>query len=92
MDSGFHAMDSRYLTLDPADSLSVELGFRILVVIAIRIPRTVFRIPKPRISDSTRKFPGFRIPLAKISRIPSHVPKELLQLSIVKFSSWFDLN
>ena len=42
----------------PADSLSVELGFRILVVSAIRIPRTVFWIPKPRIPNSTRNIFG----------------------------------
>ena len=42
----------------PADSLSVELGFRILVVSAIRIPRTVFWIPNPRIPDSKRKISG----------------------------------
>ena len=36
-----------------------------------RIPRAVFWIPKPRIPDSTSKnFPGFRIPQAKISGIP----------------------
>ena len=48
-----------------------DSGFQSLV--GFRIPRAVFRIPKPRILDSISKFsnfPGFGIPQANISRIP----------------------
>ena len=52
LDSGFHTevSDSRYWI---ADSLSVELRFRIPIVSGIRTPKAVFQIPKPRIPDST---------------------------------------
>ena len=52
---GFHAMDSGSMYWSP-DSLSVELGFRILSLAG-------FRIPKPRIPGlHEQKFPGSRIP------------------------------
>ena len=63
MDSGFHLLDSR--------SFSVELGFRILIVSGILDSYTC--IPDSKTQDSgfhKQKFPTFRIPNAKISRIP----------------------
>ena len=52
---GFLAMDSGSIYWSP-DSLSVELGFRILSLAG-------FRIPKPRIPGfHVQKFPGSRIP------------------------------
>ena len=54
LDSGFHAVDSGFYLLD-SRSFSVELGFRIRIVSGFRIPTPVFRIPKPRIPDSTSK-------------------------------------
>ena len=56
---GFHAMDSGSMYWSP-DSLSVELGFRILSLAG-------FRIPKPRIPGlHEQKFPGSRIPLVRM--------------------------
>ena len=63
MDSGFHLLDSR--------SFSVELGFRIRIVSGILDSYTC--IPDSKAQDSgfhKQKFPTFRIPNAKISRIP----------------------
>ena len=73
LDSTPRISDSRYWI---ADSLSVELRFRIPIVSGIRTPKAVFQMTKPRIPDSTREvscisdstsrnFPesGIRIPL-----------------------------
>ena len=63
MDSGFHLLDSR--------SFSVELGFRIRIVSGI--PDSYTCIPDSKAQDSgfhKQKSPRFRIPNAKISRIP----------------------
>ena len=44
-------------------TLSLEFGFRISIVIGIRIPWAVFQIPKAKIPDSTSKrFPYSGIP------------------------------
>ena len=52
-------------------SLLEELGVGIPTFLRFRIPWAEIPIPKPRISDSTRKiFPRFRIPPAKIFRSP----------------------
>ena len=62
LDSGFQAVDSGFQVLD-SRSFSVELGFR--------IPTPVSRIRRSRIPDSSSKnFPWFRIPSAKICRTP----------------------
>ena len=63
MDSGFQLLDSR--------SFSVELGFRIQIVSGI--PGSYTCIPDSKAQDSgfhKQKFSRFRIPDAKISRIP----------------------
>ena len=70
LDSGFHAMDSGFHLLD-SRSFSVELGFRIRIVSGI--PDSYTCIPDSKAQDSgfhKHKFPRFRIPNAKISRIP----------------------
>ena len=65
MDSGFHLLDSRSF------KWKLDSGFELLV--GFRIPTPVFRIPRPRIPDSTSEnfqdsgfqmqtFPGFRNP------------------------------
>ena len=54
LDSEFLALDSRFQMLD-SDSLLVEIGFRIPIVTGFQIPAAEFRIPKPRILDSTSK-------------------------------------
>ena len=66
--SGFHAMDSGFHVLDSGSFVTgtwiPDSGFQSLV--RLRIPWAVFRIPKPRIPDSTSKnFPdsGTRVPL-----------------------------
>ena len=64
MDSGFQVLDSSFC------HWNLDSGFQFLV--GFRIPWPVFRIPKPRIPDSTNKFLsdyGFRIPQAKVSQI-----------------------
>ena len=58
---GFWIPDSRYWE---TDSLSVERGFRILIVSGIPDSWVVFRIPKPRIQDSTAKRSCRIIPLS----------------------------
>ena len=70
LDSGFHAVDSGFHLLD-SRSFSVELGFRIRIVSGI--PDSYTCIPNSKAQDSgfhKQKFPRFRIPNAKISRIP----------------------
>ena len=70
LDSGFHAVDSGFQLLD-SRSFSVELGFRIRIVSGILDSYTC--IPDSKAQDSgfhKQKFPRFRIPNAKISRIP----------------------
>ena len=70
LDSGFHAVDSGFHLLD-SRSFSVELGFRIRIVSGI--PDSYTCIPDSKAQDSgfhKQKFPRFRIPNAKISRIP----------------------
>ena len=70
LDSGFHAVDSGFQLLD-SRSFSVELGFRIRIVSGI--PDSYSCIPDSKAQDSgfhKQKFPRFRIPNAKISRIP----------------------
>ena len=70
LDSGFHAMDSGFQLLD-SRSFSVKLGFRIRIVSGILDSYTC--IPDSKAQDSgfhKQKFPRFRIPNAKISRIP----------------------
>ena len=63
LDSGFQILDSSLC------QWNLDSGFQSLV--GFQIPWAVFRIPKSRIPDSTRKnFPGFRISQAKLSRIP----------------------
>ena len=73
LDSVFHAVDSGFQLLDPSLSQwNLESGFQSLV--GFRIPWAVFRIPKPRIPDSTsRNFPGsrIRIPLRFLFEIRS---------------------
>ena len=69
LDSGFHAVDSGFHLLD-SRSFSVELGFRIRIVSGI--PDSYTCIPDSKAQDSgfhKQKFPRFRIPNAKISRI-----------------------
>ena len=69
LDSGFHAVDSGFHLLD-SRSFSVELGFRIRIVSGI--PDSYTCIPNSKAQDSgfhKQKFPRFRIPNAKISRI-----------------------
>ena len=51
--------DSRYRIPD-SWSVNLEYGFQSLA--GFRILLAVLRIPRPRISDSKQKFPGFRYP------------------------------
>ena len=77
LDSGFHAVDSGFQSLD-ARSFSVELGFRIRIVSGI--PDSYTCIPDSKAQDSgfhKQKFARFRIPNAKFSRIPLHVATEI---------------
>ena len=70
LDSGFHAVGSGFHLLD-SRSFSVELGFRIRIV--SEIPDSYTCIPDSKAQDSgfhKQRFPRFRIPNAKISRIP----------------------
>ena len=63
LDSGFHTVDSSLC------QWNLDSGFHLLV--GFQIPGAVFWIPNSRIPHSTSKiFPQFRIPEAKISRIP----------------------
>ena len=70
MDSGLQVLDSSFCEWD------LDSGFQSLV--GLRIPCVIFRIPKPKIPDSTSKtfpdfgfhkhiFPGFRNPLHESS-------------------------
>ena len=69
-------LDSDYWILD----LSVDLDSRFQLSVRCRIPTAVFRNGRPRIPDSTsKKFPRFRIPRAKIPRIPLHVENTCVQ-------------
>ena len=62
--SGFHAVDSEFQVRDSGFFVSGrDSGLQSLA--GFRIPWSVFRIPKPRISDSTRKIS--RIPQEKFS-------------------------
>ena len=57
--SGFHAVDSGFQVVNPNSQWN-SLNSRFQSLVGFRIPWAVFRIPKPRIPDSTRKnFPGF---------------------------------
>ena len=72
LDSRFHAVDSGFQLLDSRSfQWNFDSGFGLLV--GFRIPTPVFRIPRPRIPDSTsknfqdsgfqiQKFPRFRNP------------------------------
>ena len=63
LDSGFHTVDSSLC------QWNLDSGFHLLV--GFQIPEAVFWIPNSRIPHSTSKiFPQFRIPEAKISQIP----------------------
>ena len=54
MDSGFHAVDSGFHVLySSICQWNLDSGFQSFE--AFRIPLAVFRIPKPRIPDSTSK-------------------------------------
>ena len=69
LDSTPWILDSDYWIPD----LSVDLDSRFQLSVRCRIPTAVFRIGMPRIPDSTsKKFPRFRIPQAKIALIPLH--------------------
>ena len=61
-DSGFQAVDFGFQVLDSRlPGKPEQLGFRIPIHSGFRIPWALFRIPKPRIPDSTKnKFSGFR--------------------------------
>ena len=79
LDSGFWIpLCGFQIPITGFQSLSKEIGFRIPKFAGFRIPWAVFRIPKPRIPDSTSKFSqildstsknflhsGIRIPLHK---------------------------
>ena len=70
LDSGFHAVDSGFQELD-SGLFRWNLDSRFQSLTGFRVPRAVFQIPKPQIPDSSRKkFPRFRNPQVKISRIP----------------------
>ena len=62
LDSGFHAVDSRFQVLDSSLShVNLDSGFQLLL--GFRIPIAVFPIPKLRIPDSISKISwdsGFR--------------------------------
>ena len=76
LDSAPWILDSVYWIPD----LSVDLDSRFQLSVRCRIPTAVFWIGRPRIPDSTsQKFPRFRIPRAKISRIPLHVENICVQ-------------
>ena len=69
LDSTPWILDSDYWIPD----LSVDLDSRFQLSVRCRIPTAVFRIGRPRIPDSTsKKFPRFPIPQAKIALIPLH--------------------
>ena len=58
LDSGFHAVDSRFQLLDSSlCQWNLDSGFQSLV--GFRIPGAVFRIPKSKIPDSSYWFPVF---------------------------------
>ena len=64
LDSGFHAMDSGFQVMD--SRISGTLGHQILSLVRFWIPYDVFRVPKPRILESTSKnfsVSGIRISL-----------------------------
>ena len=98
LDSGFHAVDSGFHLLD-SRSFSVELGFRIRIVSGI--PDSYTCIPDSKAQDSgfhKQKFPRFRIPNAKISRIPESgflymgrfmTNANVSALNWVKFLKWW---
>ena len=76
LDSTPWILDSYYWIPD----LSVDLDSRFQLSVRCRIPTAVFRIGRPRIPDSTgKKFPRFRIPQAKIPRIPLHGENKFVQ-------------
>lgn len=54
MKSGFQDVDSRFNVMDSRLSASV-LGFRITIIAEFRIFWAVFRMPKPRIPETTSK-------------------------------------
>ena len=54
LDSGFHAMDSGFQVLD-FSLCKWNLNSRLQSLVGFRITWAVFRIPKPRITDSTSK-------------------------------------
>ena len=53
LDSGFHAMDSGFQVMD--SRISGTSGHQILSLAGFWIPYDVFRVPKPRILESTNK-------------------------------------
>ena len=64
LDSGFHAMDSGFQVMD--SRTSGTSGHQILSLVGFWIPYDVFRVPKPRILESTSKnfsVSGLRISL-----------------------------
>ena len=64
LDSGFHARNSFRIPGNYSRSMSVELGFRIPIFSGI---------PNPRFRFLGQNFRGFRIPNAKICRIPEFI-------------------
>ena len=70
LDSGFHTVDLRFQVLDSIFFVSWNLDSRLQSLARFWIPSVEFLIPKLWIPNSTSKsFPGFRIPQAKMSWI-----------------------
>ena len=70
LDSGFHAVDSRFQVLDSWFSYQWNLDSRLQSLVGFRIPLAEYRIPKPSIPDSAGKnFPDSRLHKPKIPRL-----------------------
>ena len=70
------------------DSLSVELGFRITII--IEIPDSLSWIPDFKAQDSGFQSPGFQIPRAKVSRILNDQLLVDNLYVVVEFYPWFE--
>ena len=70
LDSGFHAVDSRFQVLDSWFSYQWNLDSCLQSLVGFRIPLAEYRIPKPSIPDSAEKnFPDSRFHKPKIARL-----------------------
>ena len=76
LDSGFYAVDSGFQVRD-SSCCQWNLGSEFQSLVGFRIPWAVFRIPKPRILDSTRK----NLPDSR-TRIPLHGSTHCFEIAL----------